>query len=37
MRRLGIAGALRASFSVYTGRDDIDRLAPAVSAIKGDL
>ncbi len=37
MRRLGIVGALRASFSVYTSADDIERLAAAVSAIKSDL
>jgi cysteine desulfurase/selenocysteine lyase len=37
MKRLGIAGALRASFSVYTSASDIDSLAAAVAAIERDL
>jgi cysteine desulfurase/selenocysteine lyase len=33
MRRLGIAGTLRASFSVYTTPADIDRLVEALAGI----
>jgi cysteine desulfurase/selenocysteine lyase len=37
MKRLGITGTLRASFSVYTSQSDIDQLATAVAAIERDL
>ena len=37
MRRLGIVGTLRASFSVYTTADDIDRLAAAVRELPAQL
>ena len=37
MRRLGIAGTLRASFSVHTTDAEIDRLADAVAAIRDEL
>jgi len=37
MRRLGVGGALRASFSVYTSPSDVDRLAAAVAGIRRDL
>jgi selenocysteine lyase/cysteine desulfurase len=37
MRRLGIAGTLRASFSVHTTPGEIDRLAAAVAALRGEL
>ena len=37
MKRLGIAGTLRASFSVYNTAADVDRLAEAVSAIRTQL
>ena len=37
MKRLGIGGTLRASFSVYTSEADIARLAAAVADMKRDL
>ncbi len=37
MKRLGIAGTLRASFSVYSTAADVERLAAAVGALKNDL
>ena len=37
MRRLGIAGTLRASFSVYNTAADVERLARAVAALPGEL
>jgi len=37
MRRLGIPGTLRASFSVYNTPGDIDQLADAVGRIRGEL
>ena len=37
MKRLGITGTLRASFSVYTTPADVDRLAEAVAAIRTRL
>jgi len=37
MRRLGVAGTLRASFSVYNIAGDIERLAAAVRALRADL
>ncbi|HYU15763.1 MAG TPA: cysteine desulfurase [Candidatus Acidoferrum sp.] len=37
MRRLGITGTLRASFSVYNGAAEIERLADAVRALRGAL
>ena len=37
MKRLGIAGTLRASFSVYNTAADVDRLAEAVAAIRTQL
>jgi cysteine desulfurase/selenocysteine lyase len=37
MKRLGIVGTLRASFSVYTTPDDVDRLAAAVGTLSRDL
>jgi cysteine desulfurase/selenocysteine lyase len=37
MKRLGIAGTLRASFSVYNTPADVDRLAEAVAAIRTRL
>jgi len=37
MKRLGIGGTLRASFSVYTSEADIERLAAAVADMKRDL
>jgi cysteine desulfurase/selenocysteine lyase len=37
MKRLGIVGGLRASFSVYTVASDIERLAEAVAALRGEL
>jgi cysteine desulfurase/selenocysteine lyase len=33
MRRLGVAGTIRASFAVYNDADDVERLASAVRAI----
>jgi cysteine desulfurase/selenocysteine lyase len=33
MRRLGVSGTLRASFSVYNTADDVERLAAALSAL----
>jgi cysteine desulfurase/selenocysteine lyase len=32
--RLGLAASTRASFNVYTGRDDIDRLAAALAKVQ---
>ena len=37
MKRLGIVGTLRASFSVYTSASDIERLAAAVAGMTRDL
>jgi cysteine desulfurase/selenocysteine lyase len=37
MKRLGIPGTLRASFSVYTTAEDVERLAAAVAALGDDL
>jgi cysteine desulfurase/selenocysteine lyase len=37
MKRLGIVGTLRASFSVYNTAEDIRRLAEAVAALRGEL
>src|SRR5262249_43138673 len=37
MKRLGISGTLRASFSVYSTDADVDRLAAAVGGLTGDL
>jgi selenocysteine lyase/cysteine desulfurase len=37
MKRLGIGGTLRASFSVYTSEADVERLAAAVADMKRDL
>jgi cysteine desulfurase/selenocysteine lyase len=37
MRRLGVAGTLRASFSVYTSPDDVDALARAVRGLGSRL
>jgi cysteine desulfurase/selenocysteine lyase len=34
MRRLGVVGTLRASFSVYTSPDEIERLARAVACLR---
>ena len=36
MRRLGVVGTLRASFSVYTGAADVARLAVAVGKIRDE-
>jgi cysteine desulfurase / selenocysteine lyase len=36
-KRLGIVGALRASFSVYNTADDVDRLAEAVARLSSEL
>ena len=37
MRRLGVAGTLRASFSVYNTAAEVDRLAAGLRALPGDL
>jgi cysteine desulfurase / selenocysteine lyase len=37
MRRLGVAGTLRASFSVHSTPEDVDRLAAAVRALRDEL
>jgi cysteine desulfurase/selenocysteine lyase len=37
MKRLGVAGTLRASFSVHTTAAEIARLAEAVAALRGEL
>ena len=37
MKRLGIAGTLRASFSVYSTPQDVQRLADAVATLRGEL
>jgi cysteine desulfurase/selenocysteine lyase len=37
MKRLGIVGTLRASFSVYNTAEDVQRLAEAVAALRGEL
>jgi cysteine desulfurase/selenocysteine lyase len=37
MKRLGIVGTLRASFSVYNTTEDVRRLAEAVAALRGEL
>ena len=36
-KRLGLAGALRASFSVYNTASDVDRLAEAVARLNAEL
>jgi selenocysteine lyase/cysteine desulfurase len=37
MKRLGIVGTLRASFSVYSTALDVQRLADGVAGILGEL
>jgi cysteine desulfurase / selenocysteine lyase len=37
MRRLGVTGTLRASFSVYNTPDDVERLAAAVRGLRAEL
>ena len=37
MKRLGIVGTLRASFSVYNTAADVERLAQAVGALRDEL
>ena len=37
MKRLGIAGTLRASFSVYNTAADIEHLAQAVATLSAEL
>jgi selenocysteine lyase/cysteine desulfurase len=37
MRRLGIVGTLRASFSVYNTAAEIERLSEAVQSLRGAL
>ena len=37
MKRLGIAGTLRASFSVYNSPDEVERLAEAVATLRSTL
>jgi cysteine desulfurase/selenocysteine lyase len=37
MKRLGIVGTLRASFSVYNTAEDVHRLAEAVAALRDEL
>jgi cysteine desulfurase/selenocysteine lyase len=37
MRRLGVVGTSRASFSVYTGPDDIESLVSAVAGLRTKL
>jgi len=37
MRRLGIVGTLRASFSVYSSAADVERLARAVATLRDEL
>jgi cysteine desulfurase/selenocysteine lyase len=37
MKRLGIVGTLRASFSVYNTAEDVHSLAEAVAALRGEL
>ena len=37
MKRLGCAGTLRASFSVYNTPQDVQRLADAVATLRGEL
>jgi len=37
MKRLGIVGTLRASFSVYNTAEEVQRLAEAVAALRGEL
>lgn len=37
MKRLGIVGTLRASFSVHNTAEDVQRLAEAVAALRGEL
>jgi selenocysteine lyase/cysteine desulfurase len=37
MKRLGIAGTLRASFSVYNTAEDVEHLAEAVAALRDEL
>ncbi len=37
MKRLGITGTMRASFSVHSTADEIQRLAEAVAALRGEL
>ena len=37
MKRLGIVGTLRASFSVYNTGADVERLAEAVGTLRSEL
>jgi selenocysteine lyase/cysteine desulfurase len=37
MRRLGITGTLRASFSVHTTSGEVERLAAAVATLRSKL
>jgi selenocysteine lyase/cysteine desulfurase len=37
MRRLGVTGTARASFSVYTAPDEVTRLAAAVGRLSVSL
>jgi selenocysteine lyase/cysteine desulfurase len=37
MKRLGLVGTLRASFSVHTTAAEVDRLAEAVTALPSEL
>jgi cysteine desulfurase/selenocysteine lyase len=37
MRRLGVVGTSRASFSVYTSPDDVERLVAAVAGLRSAL
>jgi selenocysteine lyase/cysteine desulfurase len=37
MKRLGIVGTLRASFSVYNTAADVERLSQAVEHLRDDL
>jgi len=37
MKRLGIVGTLRASFSVYNTPAEVERLAEAVGGLRGAL
>lgn len=37
MKRLGITGTLRASFSVHSTAEEVQRLAEAVAALRGEL
>ncbi len=37
MPRLGVAGTLRASFSVHTTSSEVERLAAAVATLRSEL